>query len=62
MKGKTFRDIKSAPRDGTVIEVRHGPDQEIVRAEWSGQGQAWVREDDPLRRTLHKVASWRPVA
>ena len=62
MPGTTFRDIKTAPKDGTVIEVRHGPDQEIVRAEWSGQGQAWVREDDPLRRTLHKVTGWRPMA
>jgi hypothetical protein len=55
MRSIPFRDIKFAPKDGTVIEVRHGPDQAIVRAEWSGQGQAWVREDDLLRRTLHKV-------
>jgi hypothetical protein len=26
-----FRDIASAPRDGTLIEVRHGSTQEIVR-------------------------------
>ena len=62
MRGTTFRDIRSAPKDGTVIDVLHGPEQEIVRAEWSGQGQAWVREDDSLRRTLHKVTGWRPVA
>ena len=61
MPRSTFRDMKTAPKDGTVIEVRHGPDQEIVRAVWSGQGQAWVREDDPLRRTLHRVTGWRAV-
>ena len=61
MQGTTFRDIKSAPKDGTVIEVRHGPDQEIVRAEWSGQLQAWVCEDDLLCQTLHKVTGWRPA-
>lgn len=56
-----FRPIESAPRDGTVIEVRHGPAQEIVRALWSGQAQGWIREDDPLRRTLHGVSVWRVV-
>ena len=57
----TFREMKSAPRDSTVVEIRHGPNQAIVRAEWSWQGQAWVREDDPLRRALHRVIGWRPV-
>jgi hypothetical protein len=51
----------TAPRDGTVVEVRHGPDQETVRAEWAGRGQAWIREDDPLRRALQRVTDWRPV-
>ena len=33
-----FHDIKTAPTDGTVIEVRHGPDQEIAHAS-SGRGR-----------------------
>jgi hypothetical protein len=28
----TFRDVVTAPRDGTMVEVRHGPDQEVVWA------------------------------
>jgi hypothetical protein len=62
MRGFVFRDISFAPKDGTVIEVRHGPTQEIVRAEWAAQTQAWILKDDPLRRTLHQVTEWRPVA
>ena len=61
MRSSTFRDMKTAPLDGTTVEVRHGPDQEVVRAHWSGQGQAWTRADDPLRRALHRVTGWRPV-
>ena len=56
-----FRDMASAPRDGTAIEVCHGPQQEVVRAEWNAQAQAWVREDDSHRRTLHRVTGWRPI-
>ena len=58
---KTFRPMDSAPRDGTVVEVKHGPQQETVRAYWSGQNQAFVRDDDPNRKTLHQVTEWRPV-
>jgi hypothetical protein len=61
MRNTVFRDMRSAPKDGTAIEVRYGPDQEIVRAVWSGQGQAWVQVDDPHRKTLHRVTGWRPV-
>jgi len=56
-----FRDMVSAPRDGTAIEVCHGPQQEVVRAEWNAQAQSWIRDDDPHRRTLHRVTGWRPV-
>jgi hypothetical protein len=53
--------ITTAPHDGTEIEVRTGPDQETVRAEWSGQNQGWIRAGDPARRTLHRVSEWRRV-
>jgi hypothetical protein len=53
--------MDTAPKDGTVIEVRHGPDQEIVRAYWAGQNQAFVREDDPHRKSLHRVTGWREI-
>jgi hypothetical protein len=56
-----FRDIADAPRDGTLIEVRHGPDQIAVLARWAGQTQAWIADADPVRRTLHRVSVWRPA-
>src|ERR1700689_5189366 len=56
-----FRDLQSAPRDSTAIEIKHGPAQEVVCARWSGQGQAWVRIGDPLRQALHRVTGWRPA-
>jgi len=58
---RPFRPIETAPRDGSVIEVRHGPDQEVVKAYWAGQNQAFVRDDDPDRRSLHRVTGWWPV-
>jgi hypothetical protein len=60
-RSQPFRHIVFAPRDGTLIEVRHGPDQGIVLAPWAGQNQAFVRDDDPLRRTLNRVSLWRPA-
>jgi hypothetical protein len=30
-------------------------------ARWSGQAQAFVRDDDSDRRTLHRVTAWRPA-
>jgi hypothetical protein len=56
-----YRPIATAPRDGTEIEVRHGPDQLPTRAEWSGQNQGWIRAGDPERKTLHRVTEWRKV-
>jgi hypothetical protein len=61
MAGKHFRDITTAPGDGSLIEVLHGPTQEPVLARWSGQGQAFVADNDPLRRSLHRVSLWRPA-
>jgi hypothetical protein len=60
-RSQPFRHIVFAPRDGTLIEVRHGPDQGIVLARWAGQDQAFMRDDDPLRRPLHRVSLWRPA-
>jgi hypothetical protein len=61
MRSTIFRDMRTAPKDGSVVEVRHGPDQEVVRAHWAAQNQAFVRTDDPHRKTLHRVTGWRPV-
>jgi hypothetical protein len=60
-RAASFLDMTTAPKDGTVIEVRHGPDQEVIRAEWSDQNQGWIRANDPHRKTLHRVTGWRPV-
>jgi hypothetical protein len=59
-RSRPFQDINTAPRDGTAIEVNHGPKQEVVRAYWAGQNQAFVRDDEPDRKTLHRVTAWRP--
>lgn len=61
MRSRTFRDMRGAPQDGTAVEVQHGPDKLVALARWSGQAQAWVRDDDPLRGSLHGVTGWRPV-
>jgi hypothetical protein len=39
MRRKLFSDMMLASRDGSLIEVRHGPNQEIALTRWSGQGQ-----------------------
>jgi hypothetical protein len=59
---RLLQDIATARRDGTTIEVKHGIYQQIVQAAWSGQRQAFVREGDPYRLTLHRVTGRRPVA
>ncbi len=61
MRHFTFHDICTAPKDATPIEVRHGPDRVIALAKWNGQAQAWIRIDDPHRKTLHWVRDWRPI-
>jgi hypothetical protein len=60
-RNSTFRDITTAPRDGTLIEVKHGRDQVTVLARWAGQNQAFICDVDPLRRSLHQVSLWRPA-
>ena len=59
---RPFSNMDTAPKDGRLIEVRHGPAQEIVRAYWAAQNQAFVRENDPDRKSLHRVTGWRPCA
>jgi hypothetical protein len=56
-----FREMTTAPKDGTPIEVRHGPIQEIALASWSEQNQAWIRANDPSPKTLQSVRVWRPA-
>lgn len=55
-----FREMDTAPRDGSLVEVRHGPDQDIVLAYWSEHGQAYIRDDDPRQQPLHLIVGWRP--
>jgi hypothetical protein len=60
-KAIAWRGMASAPRDSrTKIEVKHGPDQEVVQARYSGM-QVWVRDDDMARKALIDVVAWRPV-
>ncbi len=47
-------------RTGTISFVQD-PNEAVALAHWSGQGQAWIRDDDPLRRALHQVTGWRPA-
>ena len=61
MRRKLFRDMRTAPTDGTEIEVICGPNKEVFVARWSGQDQAWIRADDPARRSLKRVSGWRQV-
>jgi hypothetical protein len=56
-----FQAIASAPRDGSLIEVRHGPGQIAVAGPMGGQNQAFIPDDDPLRRSLHQVSLGRPA-
>jgi hypothetical protein len=61
VRSRIFRDMRSAPRDGGSVEVKHGPQQEIVLARWSGQSRSWIAVHDPLRKTLNGVTGWRPA-
>jgi hypothetical protein len=46
-----------AARYGSLIEVRHGPNEVITLTWWSGRAQAFIRNDDPDRKTLHRVTA-----
>jgi hypothetical protein len=58
---RPFQDMPTAPRNGAVIEVRHGPDQLTVEAYWAGQNQAFIAVDDPHRRSLQRVTGCRSL-
>jgi hypothetical protein len=51
--------IATAPRDGRLVWVYLAGEGVWVRAFWARMTQAWVREGDPKRRTLHRVTLWR---
>jgi hypothetical protein len=61
LRPNVFRDMKSAPMDGSPIEVQHGPGQAIVTADWNKATQRWMRKGGPQRRGLLRVTSWRPI-
>ena len=48
MQRAILREMRTAPLDGTAVEVRHGPLQMMAVARWSGQDQAWIRADDRI--------------
>lgn len=56
-----FRDMKYAPKDGSIVEVWYGLNKTIGVAYWAGQNQAWVLDDDLHRTSLLQVEGWRPV-
>lgn len=60
-RARPFLGMDAAPFDGTAVEVRHGPGQEVVVAHWNRRLQGWLREDDPTHHVLHRVTEWRPV-
>ena len=59
---RPFRDMQTAHKDGSLIEVCHGPQQETAEVYGGGQNQEFVRDDDPHWRTLNWVTGWRPLA
>ena len=58
---RSFQFPETAPRDGSVIEVRHGTGQAISVARWSRINQAFIDLDDPLRHTIGGVTGWRSL-
>jgi hypothetical protein len=56
-----YRPIATAPRNGTVIIVRHGDNQDPVRAFWCHRIRSWVRPGDDTFEALEDVEVWRPI-
>lgn len=62
LHNRPFRNIASAPLNGTTVQVWHGPRQEVAMARWSKRAVAWMRDDDHMSpRALEQVTVWRPV-
>jgi hypothetical protein len=55
------RSMETAPRTGTVVLVRHGPEQLWAEAFWSPSMQHWVNREIADLRVLHNVTAWRPL-
>ena len=57
------RSMNTAPRDGTVVLLRHGPTQVWVRGFWSVCFEVWIAQDadHPDLGSLHGVTAWRPI-
>jgi hypothetical protein len=57
------RSMMTAPRDATIVLVRHGPEQLWVEAFWSAGLQGWISTDGDrsVLRVLHNVTAWRPT-
>lgn len=60
-EGRPFRDMASAPMNGTSVELTHGLNQEVSRAHWAFMHQGWIRDDDAHQRVLVWVTGWRPT-
>ena len=58
---RPFLDMESAPRDGSIIEVKSGPWDEVVLAHWAALENAFVPDNDPRKRGLSEATGWRPV-
>ncbi len=59
--GLPFLDMECAPRDGSIIKVRYGPWNEVALAHWAALENAFVRDNDPLRKGLFDATGWRPT-
>ena len=60
-RDRPFLDMESAPRDGSIIEVKYGPWDEVVLAHWAALENAFVRDNEALRRVLFDATGWRPA-
>ena len=57
-----FRDINTAPLNGTTVEVRHVPFQTPTLAYWNRRARGWIADGNIANHLLNKVTGWRPIA